>query len=482
MTAPDSLPLDALAKDNLASASPDLLRAMVKTFADALMSAEADVMRNAEYGQVSDERVNHRNGYRPREWDTRAGTVELAVPKLRQGSYFPHWLLERRRRAEQALISVVATAYLLGVSTRRVEKLAESLGVTQLSKSQVSAMAKHLDEQVAAFRNRPLDAGPYSFVWVDALTQKVREGGRIINVHALIAVGVNADGHREILGIDVATAEDGAGWLVFLRSLIARGLSGVQLVISDAYAGLVDAIGAVLPGAAWQRCRTHYARNLLTQVPKSAQPWVATLLRTVFEQPGTEAVQAQMTHVLDALEAKFPKAAAHLDAARHDLLAFTAFPREIWRQIWSNNPQERLNKEIRRRTDVVGIFSDRTAVIRLVGAVLAEQTTSGPKPAATWAANSSPRSASTRSSQKPTTPPCPPNSPHSLRPRSPSGRRYTTPADVTGQGPGLGESAGAGAWKKGLLVARGCRVQREARGPVVEVSRGHGCRVQLLHS
>jgi transposase-like protein len=202
---------------------------------------------------------------------------------------------------------------------------------------------------------------------------KVREGGRIINVHALIAVGVSADGHREILGLDVATAEDGAGWLAFLRSLIARGLSGVQLVISDAHAGLVDAIGAVLPGASWQRCRTHYARNLLSQVPKSAQPWVATLLRTVFEQPDTDAVKAQMRHVLDALEAKFPKSAAHLDAAQHDLLAFTAFPREIWRQIWSNNPQERLNKEIRRRTDVVGIFPDRTAVIRLVGAVLAEQ-------------------------------------------------------------------------------------------------------------
>ncbi len=211
-------------------------------------------------------------------------------------------------------------------------------------------MAKHLDEQVTAFRNRPLDAGPYSFVWVDALTQKVREGGRIVNVHALIAVGVNADGHREILGLDVATAEDGAGWLAFLRSLIARGLSGVQLVVSDAHAGLVDAIGAVLPGASWQRCRTHYARNLLSQVPKSA------LLRTVFEQPDTDAVKAQMRHVLDALEAKFPKAAAHLDATQHDLLAFTAFPQEIWRQIWSNNPQEQLNKEIRRRTDVVGIF------------------------------------------------------------------------------------------------------------------------------
>src|SRR4051812_42661549 len=346
MTAPDSLPLHALAEDNLAAASPDLLRAMVKTFADALMSAEADALCGAEYEQVSDERVNHRNGYRPREWDTRAGTVELAIPKLRTGSYFPTWLLERRRRAEQALISVVATAYLLGVSTRRVEKLAESLGVTQLSKSQVSAMAKHLDEQVTEFRNRPLDAGPYAFVWLDALTQKVREGGRIINVHALVAVGVNADGHREILGIDVATAEDGAGWLAFLRSLTTRGLGGVQLVISDAHTGLVGAIAAVLPGASWQRCRTHYARNLLSQVPKSAQPWVATLLRTVFEQPDADAVHAQYTRVVTAIEARFPDAATHLDEARAELLAFTGFPREIWRQIWSNNPQERLNKEI----------------------------------------------------------------------------------------------------------------------------------------
>src|ERR671922_320003 len=230
MTAPDSLPLHVLAEDNLAAASPDLLRAMVKTFANALMSAEADALCNAEYGQVSEERVNRRNGYRARAWDTRAGTVELAIPKLRAGSYFPDWLLERRRRAEQALISVVATASLLGVSTRRVEKLAQTLGVTQLSKSQVSAMVTHLDAQVAAFRERPLDAGPYPFLWLDALTQKVREHGRVVNVHALVAVGVNADGHREVLGLEVASAEDGAGWLAFLRGLVARGLHGVQSV------------------------------------------------------------------------------------------------------------------------------------------------------------------------------------------------------------------------------------------------------------
>jgi putative transposase len=270
---------------------------------------------------------------------------------------------------------VVATSYLLGVSTRRVDKLVEQLGIKHISKSQVSQMAKVLDAQVEAFRTRALDAGPYAFVWLDALTQKVREGGRIINVHVLVATAVNANGNgnREILGLEVTSSEDGAGWLAFLRGLVARGLSGVQLVISDAHAGLVGAIGATLPGASWQRCRTHYLRNLLTTVPKSAQPWVATLVRTIFDQPTAEAVRTQHTWVIDALEAKYPAACEHLDAARDELLAFAAFPREIWKQIWSNNPQERLNKEIRRRTDVVGIFPDRTAVIRLVGAVLAEQ-------------------------------------------------------------------------------------------------------------
>jgi putative transposase len=245
--------------------------------------------------------------------------------------------------------------------------------VTGLSKSQVSVMAAELDEMAEGFRSRPLDRGPYTFVWIDALTQKVREGGRTVNVHALIATGVNADGKREILGIDVASSEDGAGWLAFLRGLVARGLSGVQMVTSDCHQGLRDAIASVLPGAAWQRCRTHYHRNLLTRVPKSAQPWVSTLVRTIFEQPDAASVRAQHHQVVSALDAKFPTAAAHLDEARDDILAFTAFPREVWRQVWSNNPQERLNKEIRRRTDVVGIFPGRDAIIRLVGAVLAEQ-------------------------------------------------------------------------------------------------------------
>ncbi|MHA6627713.1 IS256 family transposase [Pseudonocardia sichuanensis] len=373
MAAPHSIEPAELLEKQLQGASPDVLRQMIASLANAMMSAQADQVCGAGYGERSDARTNRRNGYRAREWDTRAGTVELAVPKLREGSYFPEWLLTHRRRAEQALVTVVATAYLLGVSTRRVERLAEQLGVKSLSRSQVSEMATHLDAQVTAFRQRPLDAGPYTFVWVDALTVKVREDGRVVNVHALVATGVNADGHREILGLDVASAEDGAGWLAFLRGLVARGLSGVQLVISDAHPGLVAAIGSALPGAAWQRCRTHYLRNLLTKVPKSAQPHVATQVRTIFEQADADAVHAQYDRVVDALEARFREAAEHLDAARGELLAFTAYPREIWRQIWSNNPQERLNKEIRRRTDVVGIFPGRDALIRLVGAVLAEQ-------------------------------------------------------------------------------------------------------------
>jgi len=338
-------------EETLASASPDLLREMIREFAQRMMDADVEARCGAGYGEVSPDRVNSRNGYRRREWDARTGTIELAIPKLRQGSYFPAFL-EHRRRAERALASV---------------------GVTSLSKSQVSLMAAELDEVAEEFRSRPLDAGPYTFCWIDALTQKVREGGRTVNVHALIATGVNAAGHREILGIDVASSEDGAGWLAFLRGLVARGLSGVALVISDDHAGLVNAIAAVLPGASWQRCRTHYHRNLLTRVPKTAQPWVSTLVRTIFEQPDAPSVRAQHRHVVEALEAKLPQAAAHLDEARDDILAFTAFPREVWRQVWSNNPQERLNKEIRRRTDVVGIFPGRDAIIRLVGAVLAEQ-------------------------------------------------------------------------------------------------------------
>jgi putative transposase len=240
MTAPSSIDPAQFLEEQLAAASPDLLRQLLATFINTLMSAEADAICGAPYGQQSPDRSNVRNGYRHRDFDTRAGTIDVAIPKLRSGSYFPDWLLERRRRAEAALTSVVATSYLLGVSTRRMEKLVETLGITRLSKSQVSRMAADLDEQVEAFRTRPLDQGPYTFVAADALTQRVREGGRVVNVHALIATGVNADGHREVLGLKVTSAEDGAGWLSFFRDLTARGLSGVRLVTSDAHRGLVE--------------------------------------------------------------------------------------------------------------------------------------------------------------------------------------------------------------------------------------------------
>jgi transposase-like protein len=257
----------------------------------------------AGYGERSEDRVNRRNGYRERPWDTRVGTIALEIPKLREGTYYPEWLLEPRRRAEQAFVQVVAECYVRGVSTRRVEGLVRTLGIERISKSRVSQMAAELDEAVAAFRNRPLDAGPYTYVWIDALTQRVREAGRIVNVAALVATGVNASGNREILGLDVVTSEDGSGWTAFCRGLVARGLTGVRLVISDAHPGLTDAIASSLPGASWQRCRTPFLRNLLAKVPKSAGPFVATLVRSIFAQPDAEAVWAQFHRVVPALRA-----------------------------------------------------------------------------------------------------------------------------------------------------------------------------------
>jgi putative transposase len=374
MTAVPSIDPARFLDEQLAQASPDLMRELLTTFVNALLSAQADAVCGAGYGERTPERMNSRNGYRYRDLDTRVGTLDVAVPKLRQGSLYPEWLLERRKRAERALTSVVATCYLLGVSTRRMDKLVQTLGITGLSKSQVSVMARELDEQVEQFRTRRLeDAGPLTFVAADALVLKVREGGRVVPVHVLVATGVNADGHREILGVQVTTSEDGAGWLAFFRDLVARGMSGVQLVTSDAHAGLVAAIAATIPGAAWQRCRTHYAANLMSATPKSSWPWVKALLHSIYDQPDADAVHAQFDRVVDALAEKLPAVADHLETARADILAFTPFPKEIWRQIWSNNPNERLNREIRRRTDVVGIFPDRTSIIRLVGAVLAEQ-------------------------------------------------------------------------------------------------------------
>ena len=331
----------------------DFLREALRVLVEEIMEAEVSLRIGAGYGERSPERVTQRNGYRSRAWDTRVGTMELQIPKLREGSYFPS-LLEPRRRSERAQLAVIQQAYVEGVSTRRVDDLVKALGCEGISKSQVSRICSELDEVVEDFLGRPLDGGSYPYLWLDALTQKVREAGRIVNVSVVVATAVNSEGKREIVGMDVGTSEDGAFWLAFLRSLVARGLGGVELVVSDAHQGLRDAIATVFGGASWQRCRTHFMTNLLTRVPRRAQPWVATMVRTIYQDP-------------------FPQVASLLDEAGADVLAFSSFPVGHWKKIWSNNPLERLNKEIRRRTDVVGIFPNRPAARRLVGAVLAEQ-------------------------------------------------------------------------------------------------------------
>jgi len=368
----DRMDLLGLLRKWTEDADLDFLREALGVLVQGIMEAEVSAKIGAGYGERTPERATHRNGYRPRPWDTRVGTLDLHIPKLREGSYFPT-LLEPRRRSERALLAVVQQAYVEGVSTRRVDNLVKALGCEGISKSQVSRICQELDVVVEGFLTRPLDGGPYSYLWLDALTQKVREGGRIVNVSVVVATAVNGEGKREIMGMDVGTSEDGAFWLAFLRSLVARGINGVQLVVSDAHQGLRDAIATVFGGATWQRCRTHFMANLLTRVPRRAQPWVATMVRTIYQQPSPEEVHAQLQRVVAQLDERFPHAVSLLEEAKPDILAFASFPVVHWRQIWSNNPLERLNKEIRRRTDVVGIFPNRMAVLRLVGAVLAEQ-------------------------------------------------------------------------------------------------------------
>ena len=377
MTVPTMIDATAFADKYLTGddGDHDLARQMLATFAEALMSAQASALCEAGYGERTDERVNFRNGYRVRPWDTRVGSIDLAIPKLRHDTYYPDWLLTPRRRAEQALVAVIGQAYIEGVSTRRVDDLVKAMGIDGISKSEVSRMAAELDARVAEFRHRPLDAGPYRYLWIDALTQRVREGGRVVNCSVVIATAVTVEGRREIVGFDIVTTESTTAWTTFLRGLVERGLTGVELVISDAHGGIKAAIAEVFDGSSWQRCRTHFMANLATRVPKSDWPLVATLVRSIFEQPDRAATWDQLGDVVDKLTAAgFTDVATYLLDAADDILAFTAFPPEHWPKIRSNNPQERLNKEIRRRTDVVGIFPNRAAVIRLVGALLAEQT------------------------------------------------------------------------------------------------------------
>jgi putative transposase len=349
----------------------DFLREGVRALSQAVMEVEVSQHLGAERHERSSDRTGQRNGYRERQWDTRVGSIELQVPRVRDGSFFPS-LLEPRKRTERALVAVVQEAYVQGVSTRRVDDLVQALGLHGMSKSQVSRLCQELDAEVERFRSRRLD-GPYPYVWLDATFVKVREQGRVVSQAIVIAIAVKATGEREVLGLDVGPSEDGAFWLQFLRGLVSRGLSGVQLVVSDAHQGLKGAIAAVLQGAGWQRCRVHFVRNALAMVPKSAAQMVAATIRTVFAQPDAGNAHEQWRRVADSFRPRFPRLATLLDDAETDVLAYLSFPPEHWRQIWSNNPLERLNKEVKRRTDVVGIFPNTPAVVRLVGAVLGEQ-------------------------------------------------------------------------------------------------------------
>ena len=349
----------------------DFLREGVRVLAEELMEMELAEHVGAERHERTVDRTGYRNGYRERPWDTRVGTIELKVPRVRDGSFFPS-LLEPRRRAERALVAVVQEAYLQGVSTRRVDDLVQALGMQGISKSQVSRLCADLDTEVERFRTRKLE-GPYPYVWLDGTFVKVRENGRVVSQAIVIAIAVTTSGEREVLGMDVGPSESGAFWLAFLRDLKARGLNGVKLVISDAHAGLKAAIGSVLQGASWQRCRVHFMRDALGLVPKSAQQMVAATIRTVFAQPDAAAAREQWRRVADTFRARYGRLAEMLDAAEADVLAYARFPPAHWHQVWSNNPLERLNKEVKRRTDVVGIFPNTAAVVRLVGCILAEQ-------------------------------------------------------------------------------------------------------------
>jgi transposase-like protein len=348
----------------------DLLREMIGFAAERLMALEVDALCGAGHGARSAERLNHRNGYRDRLWETRGGAVDLRIPKLRRGSYFP-FFLEPRRTAEKALIAVIQEAYVQGISTRSVDELVKAMGMTGISKSQVSRLCLEIDERVQAFLERPIE-GDWPYLWLDATYIKVRRAGRIVSVAAIIAVAVNSEGRREVLGLAIGPSEAETFWSDFLRSLTRRGLRGVKLVISDAHEGLKAAAAKVL-GATWQRCRVHFMRNALAHVSKGQREMVAAAIRTAFVQEDHKAAVTQWRQVADSLRPRFNDLAELMDQAEQDVLAFMTFPKDHRTKIHSTNPLERLNKEIKRRTNVVGIFPNEDAITRLVGAILAEQ-------------------------------------------------------------------------------------------------------------
>ena len=352
------------------SSDTDLLREMIGFTAQRLMELEVGGLTGAGHGERSAERLNHRNGYRERDWETRAGTVELRIPKLRRGSYFPSFL-EPRRTAEKALTAVIQEAYIQGVSTRSVDELVRAMGMSGISKSQVSRLCEEIDGKIEAFLNRPLE-GDWPYLWLDATYIKARTGGRIVSVAVIIAVGVNCDGRREVLGMDIGPSEAETFWTEFLRKLARRGLRGVKLVISDAHEGLKAAVAKVLHSS-WQRCRVHFMRNALAHAGKSGRRVVAAFIATAFAQEDAEAAKAQWRKVADQLRPKLPKLAAFMDDAEADVLAYMDFPAVHRAKLHSTNPLERLNGEVKRRTDVVGIFPNEDAITRLVGAILLEQ-------------------------------------------------------------------------------------------------------------
>lgn len=372
-----SEPEDPMTEENMAltellqkSGEGDFLRTVAETVLQILMEADVEGLIGAGRHERSTDRLNYRNGYRDRTLDTRVGSLQLRIPKLRQGSYFPPFL-EPRRTSEKALVTVIQEAWIGGVSTRRVEELVQAMGLSGISKSQVSKLCKDIDERVNAFLERPIE-GEWRYLWLDATYLKVREGGRIVSVAAIIAVAANTDGRREIVGLGIGPSEAEPFWASFLKSLVKRGLKGVKLVISDAHDGLRHAITRVV-GATWQRCRVHWMRNALAHVPKAQHTMVAAAIRQAFLQADAEAGHQTWRHVADQLRLRWPKLAALMDDSEHDVLAYMAFPAQHRTKLHSTNPLERLNKEVKRRADVVGIFPNEASIIRLIGAVLLEQ-------------------------------------------------------------------------------------------------------------